>query len=98
MDQTVAYPENRKKFKNEQKSGNKIMSTKLQQVEHSKLKNEHRSSSVPDMVSKVQGNKCMKQGDNKNTFYRPISPYEDDIPAMKYNGSQMSLDEGKSKL
>lgn len=98
MDQTVAYPESRKELKNEQKPGNKIVSTKLQHVEHSKLKNEHRSSSMPDMVSKTQGNKYIKQGDKKNSFYRPISPYEDDIPAIKYSGSQMSLDEGKSML
>lgn len=101
MDQTVAHPESRKKFKNEQKSGNKIEYTKLQHVEHSKLKNEHRSSSMPNIGSKTEDNKYIKQGDKKSSFYRPISPYEDDIPAIKYNGSQMSLneaDEGKSML
>lgn len=102
MDRTVAHPESRKKFKNEQKSGNNLGYSKVQHVEHSKLKNEHRSSSMSDIVSKTEDNKYIKQGDKKIcSFYRPISPYEDDIPAIKYNGSQMSLneaDEGKSIL
>lgn len=99
MDRTVAHPESRKKFKNEQKSGNNLGYSKLQHVEHSKLKNEHRSSSMSDIVSKTEDNKYIKQGDKKIcSFYRPISPYEDDIPAIKYNGSQMSLNEADEDM